>query len=388
MIYVWLGSFVLTLFSLKESQKYLARLSETFQQKIYESSLDAKFDKMLPRALSLSVLGSSPRKTELTALSLYNICVLGKRSSVLMMGLASLGAWWILVLSLGFMSINGLMLVGICILAIFTKNKKWQNLFQLLFFTGLFFYGAELLARYSANLQMSLGDSSLAFFLVENHLLPLLGMLLLGFVLSFVITIEFWTVCLALALLAASAISLNGAASFFAGEMIASGILLFWRGRKLNQECQNIAMQMGLSSAVGALLGWVLALILQEVAGEAGSFGMDGLSFRLLRWTALVVLILFTPFFAKMLVGHFLARRVVDEVQAARYFPPHWSHQELLCGPAVVWGRQRLSQRIQEIRYHLQGLVSLKEGQIPEAVQIRLRREEKELAQLYTDLNA
>jgi hypothetical protein len=46
------------------------------------------------------------------------------------------------------------------------------------------------------------------------------------------------------------------------------------------------------------------------------------------------------------------------------------------------WSRSMVAKRIQEIRYHLQGLATYKQGQIPDHLQARLKNEEEELLRL------
>lgn len=375
---------MLMIFSLTESQKQMSRLFSVWQTGVYEKSLDTVFEKMLPRSLLISFFEASPKRTLQTGLALYNLRILGKRPSVLLMGLCNLSAWWILLLGFLFMNVSGLMLVGISSLSLvsFLNFPRLRASLRLLLWTGLFLVGAELMLRNSAILQSVLGESSLAFWLADGRWAAVFALFLFTAVLGLFIQAEFWSLCLALVLLLTSTVSFNGALALLAGERCARGILFWWSGRRLNKDCRQISSKIGFSLALGAAVGLVVALLVKILFNFGGSFGMESAQERLFQMMIGFVVILFMQFVVQMTIGHFVAQGEVDELQEALYFPPHWLRSDRLSKGAMRWSRSMVAKRIQEIRYHLQGLATYKQGQIPDHLQARLKNEEEELLRL------
>lgn len=56
--------------------------------------------------------------------------------------------------------------------------------------------------------------------------------------------------------------------------------------------------------------------------------------------------------------------------------------EEFASRGVMAWAKAKIHKRLSEIRYHLQGLTTLKEGQVPEHIQVRLKSEEQELTKL------
>ncbi len=384
LLFTLIGTFYLMLLMLQFSQKEMAHFFSGWQKKILASSLDAPFKKMLPRALLLVLTEASPQRTQMTSLAFYNLRILGKRPSLLLMALSNLGAWWILILTLLFMNVNAVMLVGVFVLpALLMRKIKWVGpLFAVLFSTALFFVLSESLVRQLASLPAMMGESEIVFWLADGRFSAVLGLAFVAILLTFLIQVEFWSVCLALALLFSSIISFNGALALFAGERIARGILFAWSGRILNQDCRLISREEGIAASVGAGLGLWVTLYLREVTDLGRSFGISEAQGRLFDFALGLVLILFVQFCVQMFVNHFAVQKKVDEFQDIRYYPGTWYHGGRMSKAGAEWGRQQIAKRIQEIRYHIQGLATFKEGQIPDHVQGRLRKEEEELAKL------
>ncbi len=102
-------------------------------------------------------------------------------------------------------------------------------------------------------------------------------------------------------------------------------------------------------------------------------------SFQLMM---LFALILFVQFIAQMIWGHFGGLVKIDELQEPKYFPRLWVESELISEGIFNWAKEKVQKRLSEIRYHLQGLGSLREGQVPEHIQARLKEEEHQLRAL------
>lgn len=384
MILMWLGSFVIILFGLLESQKQISKLFVNLQKNFYEKGFESSFIKMLTSALDVVLLEASPQKSLYSAMALYNLRVLNLRSSVLIMSLSTLGAWWMLILGLLFLNLNGFFILGICAIAYVGvwKAPRAEIVLKWIFGTGLFLLGGEMLLQRSSVLQTLLGQSELAFALADGRFGAVLTILGVSVLLSLVIQVEFWSVVLALGLLVTSMISFNGALALVAGERMGRMLLFWWRSRSLNQDCRRVGWQFSLASCVGVLIGFF-------VAGEARSvfdlgFSVDLSSFqdKTLQFMFLFAVILFFQCVAQMAWGHFGCQVKVDELQDPHYINPAWKDYGLLSEAAMLWGQTKVHKRLGEIRYHLQGLGTLQSGQVPGPIQERLRAEEEQLSVL------
>ncbi|XGC81353.1 hypothetical protein ACES2L_02500 [Bdellovibrio bacteriovorus] len=384
MILMWLGSFVLVMFGLTESQKHLSALFAKEQKSFLDKGAEQKLTTLFARLLGLVALESSPRKSLYTGLALYNLRIQTLRPSVLHMALSSLGAWWALFLANLYLGFNGFFLLGLCVLGFFPVYRfaKMKLALKLVFSVGLFLIGGELMLRNSSIIQTTLGTSELAFFLADGRFSSVLVLLAVGILLSLFVQIEFWSLMLALGLLVTNTISFNGALALVAGERVGMMILFWWRSRKLNQDCQRIGLQLSLVSILGAIIGFFLAGETRTLLAYGFSFETSGFQDKSFQFVLLTSEILLVQWLAQMIWGHFGSRVKVDEMQEAHYFPPSWFEQEILSAPAMQWAKDKVHKRLSEIRYHLQGLNTLQEGQVPGHIQARLREEEHKLSSI------
>lgn len=382
MILMWLGSFILMLGGLALSQKYAARTLAGMQKSFLEKGLEASMAQMFVRALDVVVLEASPQKSLYSALAILNLRVVSSKAGALVMCLSTVGAWWVLLLGLLFMSFNGFFLLGISALSLLTvfMTVKITNILRWIMGTGVFLVAGELMLRNSSILQSALGQSELAFFLVDGRFATVVVLFLIAAALSIFVQLEFWSFALALSLLMTSTISFNGALGLVTGERVGRMLVLWWQSRALNQECRRIGGQFALVSSLGAVVGLL-------GAGEARSFLNLGFSSSLssyqdrsLQFVCLFALILFVQWMAQMIWGHFGSRVPVDEIQDSRYFGAHWKSWGLLSETVMSWARSKVHKRHSEIRYHIQGLGSLQQGQVPESIQARLKAEEEQLS--------
>ncbi|MNJ92722.1 hypothetical protein D3C87_103960 [compost metagenome] len=383
MILMWLGSFVLVLWGMTESRKYASLLLGEFQKKFYQTGFEAALPKMLRRVASVVALEVSPQRSLYTGMALYNMRIVSQRSAVLMMCLSTLGVWWILSLGLLFLNYNGLMFLGVGVLLFVgaLNLPRFQNLLKWIAMTGLFLLGGEMMLRQASVLPMMMGDGELAFFLADGRFVAVGTLFILAVVVSFIVEEEFWSFPLALSLMVANTISFNGALGIFAGERIGRLLLFWWRTRSLNQDCRRIGWQFSLSSAAGVLFGLFIAGEARSTLG-AGSMGMGSMQDKLSLLVTLLGVILLFQFLAQMVWGHFGAQVKVDELQEVKYFGRLWGQRQLLSLEGMTWAKSKVHQRLNEIKYHLQGLETVKSGQIPEVIQTRLKTEEEQLSKL------
>lgn len=388
MILMWLGSFIVMVYGMSESQKHMALLFSGLQKKFYDKSFEGTFAKIFMHAADVVVLEASPQKSVYSALALYNMRILSPRATLLKMGLSLLGAWWVLILGLLFLSLNGLFFLGFSSLLLFSflAMPRLQELFKTLFYAGLFLLGGELMLRSSGVLASMLGESNFAFMLADGRFGAVGILLVLGLLLSLIIEMEFWTMALCLALLASSTLSFNGALALVAGERLGRLLLLALRGHRLNQACAKISKNFALSSGAGVVVGLMIAGYSHGVMTSMDSFDANALQQKNLLFVCFFALILFFQFVGQMVYGHFATQRPVAEVQEARYFSKAWLRRELLSPGALLWAKSRVQARVSEIKYHIQGLQSLKDGQVPEHLQARLKTEEEQLHKLLNEV--
>ncbi len=384
MIFFWIGSLTLMLISAFLVSKNTVVFLANFQNKLLKSSLEKDFQSMLIRSLLLVLATPSHSRLLNSVVSIFNLRILGKRASVLLLAVSNVSAWLPLLLIFAFMQINAYFILAIAILFLFVpkKFKKMHEIFLIVTFCAIFLNAAEHIMKYSASLQMSLGDSAWAFFLADGRLPAVLSLFVITFVLSLFIHFEFWSAYLALALLMGSTISMNGAIALIAAERAAAYLKLIWTARKLNQETRNVAFVMGLSGFFGALLALFVGLFVKDIMQMNSGYGLDAGYLRGSQLGFYLIVILFVQFAVLMTVGHFLAQKEMDELQEIKYLPAEFIFSDETSPGFQVWISEKIQQRLQEIRYHNQGLSTYKEGQIPVPIQERLKAEEKALAQI------
>lgn len=387
MILMWLGSFVLLLFGLSESQKVLAHIFSRSQIDLLEKNSDKSLAFLFSRYLGVVLLEGSPLKSLHSGMAAYNLRVSPLQSAILWMCLSTLGAWWALLLGSFFLNVNGLLLLGIGALSYLglLRGRLTLNYLKLSLYVGIFLLGGDLSLRNASVLLNLLGTGDVVFFLADGRFLSVLGIMLIGVLLTVFVSIEFWSVCLALTLLVANVISVNGALALFAGERIGRMLLFWWRTRELNQDCRRIGWQFSLVSASGAFFGFMIAGILRGDGAIGFSGDMDLFRQKTLEFLSLSAVILIVQFLSQMVWGHFGSKLKVDEIQEGRYVPKSWTEQELISIEALTWIRAKVQKRLSEIRYHRQGLQTVKEGQIPEVLQARLKAEEDQLSRFLQD---
>ncbi|WP_413586305.1 hypothetical protein [Bdellovibrio sp. HCB274] len=385
MILMWLGSFVLMMLGLTMSQKSAAQLFQGFQKHFLDKNLDQpKMIKMFQYCLDVVLLEVSPQKSLYAGMAMYNLRIAGLRSSALVMCLSTLGAWWVILLGMLFLSFNGSFLLGLCALGLISvvMTPKIRTVLKWIVGTGIFLIGGELMLKNSSVLIMALGQTDFAFFLADGRFPAVLSILLAAIAISFVVRVEFWSMALALSLVFVNVISLNGAIALLAGERIGRMLLFWWHSRSLNQDCRRVGMQFTLVSILGVVLGLLLAGEVRVTMNMGYSAEMTGYQEKSLQLMILFMIILGVQFVAQMVWGHFGGNSKVDEIQDAEYISDVWLTEEFASVGTLSWAKSKLHKRLSEVRYHLQGLGTLQEGQVPAHIQERLKMEEQKLSHL------
>jgi hypothetical protein len=101
-----------------------------------------------------------------------------------------------------------------------------------------------------------------------------------------------------------------------------------------------------------------------------------------LQYVILFLIILSVQFLAQMVWGHFAGTKQVDEMQDPKYISQVWLSDEFASPGVYQWAKSKIHKRLSEVRYHLAGLSTLKEGQVPGPIQARLKEEEQQLSHL------
>lgn len=387
MILMWLGSFILMILGLVMSQQGLSRSLMRLQRTFLEKGLEAPLAKMFVRALDAVILEGSPQKSLYSGMALVNLRVVGSRAGGLVMCLSTLGAWWAVLLGLLFLSFNGYLLLGIAGLGLLTvfMSDKLKSLLLWVAGTGLFLAGGESMLRHASILQTLLGQSELAFFLADGRFVTVVTFVVGAALLSLLVQIEFWSLALALSLLLTNTIAFNGALGLVAGERLGRMLFFWWQTRGLNQECRRLGWQFSLASAGGVVMGLLVAGELRTFLNLGFSTGLSAYQDKSLQFVMLFAVILAFQWGAQMIWGHFGSEVKMEEVQESLYFGAHWKQWDLLSTGVMSWAREKVQKRHSEIRYHQQGLASLKDGQVSEHIQARLKAEEVQLHRFLHD---
>lgn len=387
MILMWLGSFVLAMFGLAYSQKLTDQFSQTLQKNIFDRSLEGSFPAMLQKVIAIVLLQASPQRSLYSAMGFYNLRILAVRPSILMMCLGSLGAWWVLFLGLIYLNFNGYFVLGLSSLYLIggLRTPRMTIFLKWLFAIGVFLVAGEQLLKHSALMQNALSQGDLIFFLADGRFTAVVAILAISLVISLFVRVEFWSFLLALSLLFSGFISFNGAMALVAGERLGQMVLFWFHSRALNQDCRRIGSQLAVASALGTIVGLLTAGELRSIMIWNVSLGMSDIQEKGAQFVLLFVVILAGQWLAQMIWGHFACLVKVDELQEAKYFPISWLRDDLLSPASLSWMKERVSKRLSEIRYHLQGMSTLKEGQVPAPLQTRLKAEEEHLQRFLHD---
>lgn len=387
MILMWLGSFVLVLFSVLTTQKYLNKKLMPIQKKILTGK-DKEGDlSLVIRNASVVLTEVSPLRTMFSAIAKINTQVGKEREALIQLCMAPLGYWWILILASLYLSLNGGFFLGVSILALvpFLVPRHLRQTFFFLGCLGLFLLGGELTLRNSNVLQNILGTSEFAFFLADGRFPAIFALMGLGIVIGFLVRAELCSLFLGMALLVTNNISLNGALGLFTGELI--GIILFvlFQSFQVDQKTRNYIFKFSLASWVGIAVGFFVALTARsffvfEFSGERQAY-QD----KLMTFVLLISIILALQTVAQMVWGHFAYRCNKVENVKVQYFPTKWFDWELISKSQTSFFKEALSKRLSEIKYHSQGVKTLEDGKIPESILARLKTEEAELSRILND---
>ena len=391
MILMWLGSFVLVLFSYLATQKYLNQRTAVLQSRFMVGKDKENVISLVLRNLSIVATEVSPAKTIFTALGKLNLQVGKDRESLMQLCMAPVGFWWTLILASLYLSLNGGFLLGASIFALLpiVVPKSLRQTFFFVGCLGLFLVAGEMTLRNSSLLQAILGTSDFAFFLADGRLPAVAALAAIGFLVSLVTRVGLWSLFLAMALLVTNNISMNGALGLIVGELLGTVVFIYFQGFKLDSKTRTYVSQFSVASIVGILIGFFVVLQIRTFFVFAYSGDRNAYQDKLMMLVFLVVVVLAIQTVTQMAWGHFAIRlnkaKSPTENPKVQYFPSNWFDWELLSNSQREFALEGLRKRISEIKYHSQGIKILEQGKIPEALVTRLKAEETELSRILND---
>ncbi len=390
MILMWLGSFVLVLFSYLATQKYLNQRTAVLQSRLMVGKDKENVVSLVLRNLSIVITDVSPIKTVFTALAKLNLQVGKDRESLMQLCMAPIGFWWTLVLASLYLSLNGGFLLGVAIFALLpiAVPKRIRQTFFFVGCIGLFLIAGEMTLRNSSLLQTILGTSDFAFFLADGRFQAVLALLGVGFVISLVTRVGLWSLFLAMALLVSNNISMNGALGLVIGELLGTVAFVFFQGFKVDKKTRTYISQFSMASVIGIVIGFFVVLQIRTFFVFTNFGDRNAYQDKLMILIILIAVVLAIQTAVQMAWGHFAIRLNKTEATmegVIQYFPTAWIDWELLSNSQKEFVLNGLSKRVSEIKYHSQGIKTLEEGKIPGGVLTRLKTEETELSRILND---
>ena len=373
MILMWLGSFVLMLWGLNSFQQNFARAFAGIQKAILEKGFSSSMATLFLQSAGVVVTEASPLRSLYSSMAMWNLRILDVRPAVLMMCLSPLSLIPVFFLGLLYLNFSGFFILGLCVVALlrFGKPNYLDDALKVLFSIGVFLVAGESVLKNSSIIQTYLTQNDLVFFLADGRFSSVLVLVALSFVASFLVQAEFWSLALALSLLTSGMLSFNGALGIVLGERLAMAVIFWFRAKSLSSDCKKRGQQYALLAFLSSIVGF-------WIAGETRVFLNIGFSSELSavqeKTFSLLVLfgvILAIQWFAGMIWGHFAGNRQNEEMQDAKYITSTWLDRGLFAEGPRAWAKDKVHKRLNEIRYHLAGMHTIKEGQFPSHIQTR-----------------
>lgn len=380
MLVIWLGSLGLVCFGFVFSQKALQGLLTPLRENSLDSINNRDFKMMLRGVVAYVIASVSEKESSVLSISAYNYRLAPRRGALLMLSLATLGLWWPLTLSWGYFQYNGLLFLGVgSLLWILPwgtlKNKNRRSMMVQFFFgVGLFYLGAEVLMRNAGVLAGLLGESRIAFWLVDKSIESLLAVAFVGFLISLLVKVEMFTLILGMSLMLSSNISFVGALFLIIGERISVIAINLYLGSKTNQNVNASLKHFSMASGVGLVIGGFASISISQMLNWGGIFGADP-QVRNHQFILSITIILFFQFVAQMIWGHFASPKKEDEMQDIKYLEMHLI-SEKISTLAHEWVMLGLKIRLDKIQDHMMEMGKMSGSSIPLSLQKKLQDEE------------
>jgi Na+/phosphate symporter len=381
MILMWLPPVLLMIFGLEVFRRGFSQLLAPLQQKFLQLPEDAgTFRKLIVTKLCSVGFGSFVQ-TQHSAVALLNSRSFSRHFAVLLLCLSAAGLWTTLVAVLLAWKINGGIFAGLLILAYLSYQATGRARAAVYIFGGAMalLAGAQWALQMQSLLMSLLGESDFHFFLADGRLSAQLALIALSFVLTILFSIESWAVLLALVLLVAGSLSLNGAVAMVIGELLAQVWILWWRSRQLNQDAKETTKSYALVSTLGLFIALVGTGFVRDIFAWELKFDTDLITERSLQFTVMYLVVIIAQCLAVLTWGHFAARKKVDEVQTGEYFPTSWITKNLVAESIATYLIAKLRDRLDLLIAQKKSLNTQERAQIPQNF---LNEHEQEITKL------
>lgn len=381
MILMWLGPFVLAVYWLRRFSISTSTALSGWQKRFLALPESAPMLKTMFTTKLCGVSMGSFVRTQYSAVALLNSRAFSRSQALLLLCLSSAGTWATMLLILLSWQFEPFVLILPWIVGalygLWSKRAvKWHRPF---FDFALVLVAMRWVLQNQSILLTTLGESDLHFLLADGRFPAQLLWLAVAFAVTVLIGIESWAVILALVLIVAGSLSLNGAVALIIGEMLGHVWLLWWRSRKLNQDTREITKSYAVFSSIGLLLAFFAAGLLRDAFVWSFTFEGNQLTEKSLQFFSLYFLIVVIQALAVLTWGHFAAQKKVDEVQKGEYFPISWITFLLISNEILDFILKRIATRLDLLLAQKKELDSKDRAQIPASF---LTEHEHEITQL------
>jgi len=368
MILMWLPPVLLMIFGLEVFRRGISQWLAPLQQEFLQLPEDASTIRKLIVTKLCNVSFGSFVQNQHSAVALMNSRSFSRHFSVLLLCLSAAGLWTTLVAILLAWKINGGIFAGLLILAYLSYQWTGRARSAVYIFGGAtaLLAGAQWALQMQSLLMSILGESDFHFFLADGRIPAQLVLIALSFVLTILFSIESWAVLLALVLLIAGSLSLNGAVAIIIGEMLAQVWILWWRSRKLNQDVQETTKFYAIFSTLGLVAAFILTGFVRDILAWDLKFDTDLITEKSLQFTVMYLVVIIAQCLAVLTWGHFAARKKVDEVQTGEYFPTSWISKNLIAESIASYLITKLKDRLDLLIAQKKSLNTQERSQIPQ----------------------
>jgi len=381
MILMWLGPFVGAVVALWWFGFSISAVSGGLQKRFLNMPDPSPVVKTMLMTKFCGLGMGSFLRAQYSAVALLNTRAFSRPHGILLLCLSSAGTWvTMLTILLAWQFDGGILVLPwfVLFLVFRTAGVSTHWIRPLLSFAALMSLLQLLLLKRSI-LMTTRGEIGLHVPLTDGRLPAQLLWMAVSFVVTLLIGVESWAVLLALVMVVAGSMSLNGAVAFIIGEMLGHVWLLWWRSRKLNQDVKSLTKTYALISTLGLVVAFFAAGFLREIFVWNFTFEGNQLTEKSLQILSLYFVIVAIQALAVLIWGHFAAQKKIDEVQTGEYFPIQWLSLSMISAETLDFILKKLSERLELLLAQKKDLDLKDRAQIPANF---LSEHEKEISQL------
>lgn len=302
----------------------------SLRKRLIENSPDERnIFALLPHCVLVALLQPNPKNYINYLIHKLKLQSGELRSALLSFCLCLLTLWPAFLFASLYLSTNSIFILGIGFVILIianvskiifsrnaTANDQIRNLGRMIIGFALVGLSFELTMKWSALIHTWGQESEITYFLADGRFFTLLQMLILGLLLSVLLSYEGWFWVWPLFLYTGGMLSLNGAMALFASGILSGFIVIFIKGRSFSGIQRNLVRN---GAIVGALATIVSFLIFGALRGNIGQLGASFEELQNQKLFSLIcgwLVILFPTTIALMIWGHFAYQR--ETVQTSR----------------------------------------------------------------------